>query len=43
VSTPPALAGGLGLRLKAGSVGHAADYSFMLAVTGGFADPPSGL
>jgi hypothetical protein len=26
VNTPPAKAGGFGLRLKAGSIGHAADY-----------------
>jgi hypothetical protein len=27
VNTPPAKAGGFGLRLKAGFVGHAADYT----------------
>jgi hypothetical protein len=27
VNTPPAKAGGFGLRLKAGSVGHPADYT----------------
>jgi hypothetical protein len=26
VNTPPAKAGGFGLRLKAGSIGHSADY-----------------
>jgi hypothetical protein len=26
VNTPPAKAGGFGLRLKAGSIGHPADY-----------------
>jgi len=30
VNTPPAKAGGFGLRLKAGSIGHAADYPLSL-------------
>ena len=31
VNTPPAQAGGFGLRLKAGSVGHSADWSQLFA------------